>query len=866
MTVVCDVAQVERALRLIVVDGATFEIRAPITDRGRESILFGYFMDPARAAREINKSCRNATAVYVTLNPVRPELRARCADRLMTAGKGSTTSDNNIVKRTRLLIDIDGVPASKISASNAEHDAAIALAFEIHRDLLAQSWPEPTMGDSGNGAHLVYAIDLPAEDDTVGRFLDSAHARWGRTVDGVTLKIDPQNRNPARITKVYGTWARKGDDMPDRPHRLASIISAPDVMRAVTREQLEAFIAAHPPIAKSTGRAKATPPRASTASSSGGPRALDVGEWLARYGIAVRGSSPWASTTGPGTMHELEVCPFNADHNRGEAHVEQHGSGAISAGCQHQTCQWTWADLRAKYDPIPGYTVRDESGLRDPDPTAKAEWPTPQPLGDHRPPVPVFDTEILPTAFRAWVRDVAERMQVPAEMVAVHAMCALSSVAASARTIHPKRFDPWRVHPVLWGIAVAPPGAKKTPSMSEAMRPLKRLEELERKRWAADEPKRNLAALEAKFKRDAAEKRLQKAVKDGDDFDRNEMARSLEIPEELTRRERRFIAEDTTIEKIPDLVNRRGEGQRSYPIAVVRDELIAMFQTFERDGREADRSFYLEGWNVSDKRTDRVTRGEVFVRDLCLIVFGNATPGAFEAHVRDATKASGSDGFLQRLQLMVYPDPITNPVQVDRPADRRGEARAFEVFERLAAIDEDDDRGRPPALRFDDEAQPIFDRWLHALDLRLAQTDDHPALVSHFSKYRSLMPALALVCHLASEPGAETMPVSALAAQQAIAWCDYLEAHARRVYTIAANPERALAAQVIKRIHEGKLTGETTVQKIQRDISAETAPPVHGAMELLEELGWCRLVEVRQPGKPGRPSMRVTINPRARAA
>jgi putative DNA primase/helicase len=135
---------------------------------------------------------------------------------------------------------------------------------------------------------------------------------------------------------------------------------------------------------------------------------------------------------------------------------------------------------------------------------------------------------------------------------------------------------------------------------------------------------------------------------------------------------------------------------------------------------------------------------------------------------------------------VTYPDPHADWKHVDRTADRIAERRATDVFERLAAIFEDDEEGKPPALRFCPEAQAIFDHWLGQLEHQLRRGDEHQALISQFGKYRSLMPAIALVYHLASGPGCENTPITALAAQTAIRWCEYLEHHARRVYSIAA--------------------------------------------------------------------------------
>ncbi len=212
-----DAAEIARGLRLLVEPGDTFEIRSIAVDRekGFESIHSGYFDDPATAAAAVCKhDSPNITGWYVTLNPVDPKLLARRANRIAKVGKDSTTKDQHVTKRTRILIDFDAARPTGISSSDAEHDAALALAAEAADELGRRGWPEPLNADSGNGAHLDYAIDLPADDEKlVERVLYAAQARFGCTVDGVTIKIDIANHNPSRITKLYGSRARKGDSI-----------------------------------------------------------------------------------------------------------------------------------------------------------------------------------------------------------------------------------------------------------------------------------------------------------------------------------------------------------------------------------------------------------------------------------------------------------------------------------------------------------------------------------------------------------------------------------------------------------------------------------------------------------------------------
>lgn len=400
---VVNVQEVERTLRLLVAEGSTFEIRALGNDRGRDITLSGFFTDPGKAAHEIGKSCSGMVGIYTTLNPVRPELYYRCADRIVPAKKGGTTSDHNVVRRARLLIDIDGVPVAGISASDLEHQAALDLAVEIETDLMRRGWPQPLRGDSGNGAHLDFAIDLPADDESlklVESVLNAAQKRWGTTLGGVTLKIDATNKNAARITKIFGTPARKGDDLPGRPHRMSRILCAPERLDVVTREQLEAFAAEFAP----QGQPTRPPQTQQRTNGTHQPlKTLDVSEWLAKNGLDVKSQSAWSGSSGPGTCYELAVCPRDSDHNRGEAYVVQHNSGAISAGCQHNSCTWDWAFLRGLYP--------DAKPAREPVRHHVAAEVTPPPDAPSSPPDPSSDTlpEIVISTDQKAVVDCAER-------------------------------------------------------------------------------------------------------------------------------------------------------------------------------------------------------------------------------------------------------------------------------------------------------------------------------------------------------------------------------------------------------------------------------------------------------------------------
>lgn len=351
-----DRAEVERALTLLIPPGEVFELRAMHSERGFDSIQSGYFDDPATAATYVARhDSPQYVGWYVTLNPVDPALRARRSDRMAKVGKDATTKDQHIRYRRRLLIDVDPSRPTGISSSEEEHEAALALTKQIANELAAQGWPDPIVADSGNGGHLDYAINLDTDDGgIVKQTLEAAEAAWGTSIDGITLKIDGANFNPARITKLYGTPARKGDSVPGRPHRVSRIISAPSTLEPVSAEQLRMFIAANLSSTNDDTHEQQKPT---------GDK-IDVRAKLAKWGYEVRSTSPYAGKEGGGTLYELASCPFNPEHGeRGESHVIQFSSGALSAGCHHSTCKaagWDWKWLKEKHEP--GTTKRKAKG------------------------------------------------------------------------------------------------------------------------------------------------------------------------------------------------------------------------------------------------------------------------------------------------------------------------------------------------------------------------------------------------------------------------------------------------------------------------------------------------------------------------
>jgi hypothetical protein len=166
-TKLCSHEDVANTIRPLTEPGRVTELRAldaTTTTDNWSATQSGYFNDPEKLAHEASR-LRSAKGVYIILNPVAPPLLARAANRLRKTPKGESTADNNIMARRWFPIDCDPVRPPGISSSDAEHAAAIERAQAIGLYFHGRGWPDPVVADSGNGAHLPYRVDIPADDD-----------------------------------------------------------------------------------------------------------------------------------------------------------------------------------------------------------------------------------------------------------------------------------------------------------------------------------------------------------------------------------------------------------------------------------------------------------------------------------------------------------------------------------------------------------------------------------------------------------------------------------------------------------------------------------------------------------------------------
>ena len=173
-------------------------------------------------------------AVYFTLNPL--------SDEFVASGRNHF-NNGDIVERRWLLIDIDPARDALFAhsmANESERRLAYELAAKVADYLGPFGFPDPIFVDSGNGFHLYLRISLP-NDDLSMQVVSRTLKRIRKECTSAGADVDPKVYDAKRISKLAGTWVRKGIESEERPYRMAALLLAPEEVKVVSWELLSEF-------------------------------------------------------------------------------------------------------------------------------------------------------------------------------------------------------------------------------------------------------------------------------------------------------------------------------------------------------------------------------------------------------------------------------------------------------------------------------------------------------------------------------------------------------------------------------------------------------------------------------------------------
>lgn len=445
---------------------------------------------------------------------------------------------------------------------------------------------------------------------------------------------------------------------------------------------------------------------------------------------------------------------------------------------------------------------------------------------------PSLPKGLLPEAIERFARGHADVMGVDPAGLAMATLCVCGATLSDAIKLQVKRHDPtWLESARLWVGLVGSPSMKKTPIMSAALRPLKR--------------------IDANLMRAYTEKRQQYDLLNAKE------RKGVDRP----RQERRVIS-DATVEAAQEVLRDSPRGVLS-----AQDELSGWFGQMDKyapgKGSQADRGFWLQAFNGGSYSLNRIARGASYIPNCSISLLGGIQPEPIRAIAND----THDDGLVQRLlPVILRPGKVGRDVPADSTlSDYERLIERLELMrppERTGAIGYGD---AASPLRLNDDARRVRERLEQEhLDLVSALETVSPKLAAHFGKYDGLFARLCVIWHCVDHHD-QTQPPGEISGNTAERVATFMEQFLRPsaiafyagMLGMSAGHERLvdLASWIVGAgVREVKARD---VQSSSQSFRHVTADEVRLLCEKLEAFGWGEWAEpAPKSNKP-----RFLVNP-----
>ncbi|MGO9530565.1 MAG: DUF3987 domain-containing protein [Syntrophobacteraceae bacterium] len=619
--------------------GAVFEIcalgpRVPKSGHwqgyagGKKAVVAGWYDDLVKATEAAAAlDTIGCEGIYVTLNGVDSALLGRANNRLQ-AGV-ARTRDKEVPILRRFPIDIDPKRPAGISSTDENHQAALDHAIWLRNLLSSKGWPDPLYGDSGNGAHLIYQLpDLANTEENVNLIRDTLKALndlYRVAVPGsqgdINLDIDCTVFNSARIIKLYGTHARKGDHTKERPHRQAQIIDLPKEPLPVSIELLNALIES----ARKDDPQEKPGPNTNQGHSGG---KLNVPGYLQHYEVEVKSIKNHKGST----LYVLPTCLFDDSHTRGEAAIGQTAEGKTFYQCFHDSCKKTrtWTDARQKISGsdhlgqfAEGYTQSGVHSRNHIEAEAENEvaWELARGLFPRIP----FPWHVLPSGIADSLQQLARSCASSSDHLPGVALAILASSLGRALAVSPKAS--WCEPLALWVGDIRASGEGKTPTGRLLLKSIEKAQFTEHQRF-----------------KDEMED-YQKRLDQWDALPKKERVDAFKP--RPSRKERGYMITDLTLEGLREDLDEHPTGG----IVVCQDELSSFVSSqnqYRTKGNDRESWLCLHDGNPARvRRAGKV----VWIHGGRVSLFGGIQPGVFQRAFTSDDGVFLEDGTLFRFLL-----------------------------------------------------------------------------------------------------------------------------------------------------------------------------------------------------------------------
>lgn len=227
--------EIRKAIKLLYLPGDVVEVRA-FAPAGVRCV--GRYPVGWELVRAIEREDQLGRDVYYVLNPTN-------LPPVQIASQQSGTRETDVKRRRHFLLDFDPIRQNKLATAQ-QHKLAIDQATAAKNFLYAAfpNW-QIVQASSGNGCHLLVAVDLPNDAESK----DIVH-RTQRVVSGLysTQEVECECfADAARLVRAYGTENKKGTETSENKRRRSCVLAEEQTANGnrvpATLEQLKAFLA-----------------------------------------------------------------------------------------------------------------------------------------------------------------------------------------------------------------------------------------------------------------------------------------------------------------------------------------------------------------------------------------------------------------------------------------------------------------------------------------------------------------------------------------------------------------------------------------------------------------------------------------------
>jgi Protein of unknown function (DUF3987)/Bifunctional DNA primase/polymerase, N-terminal/Primase C terminal 2 (PriCT-2) len=415
---------------------------------------------------------------------------------------------------------------------------------------------------------------------------------------------------------------------------------------------------------------------------------------------------------------------------------------------------------------------------------------------------PPLPTGLLPLTIEEFAFAKGRLMGADPAGLAAAALAVCAAALPDHVKLKVKRHDSWMEETRLWVGLVGDPSSKKTPMISQATWPIRRID----------------AGMWREYLR---KKRAWDALS-------REERRVTPQPAQT-----RICIEDTTVEAAQEVLRDSPNG-----MLCVRDEMSGWFGAMDRyagnRGAMADRGFWLQAYNGGTYSYNRVSRGSGVIENLSVSMLGGIQPEP----MREIVDGTVDDGLIQRIiPIMVR----TATLGMDAPTSD-AEDRYGRLVERLARTREPFD-----CLGFDDAAMQVREQLEQKhLDLMACRTLNRK-LAAHIGKYDGIFARMCLLWHVI-EDEEMTNVVGADTAQRVADFLHrFLLPHAMAFYTtvfgLSDDNNRLMDVAGYILAHDVEVVTNRVIQRGSSSMRGLRARDVDNIMHQLDALGWVNRVQ-----------------------